>query len=58
MGFSFTGVQCNEPDNCAEAERPSSPQSTFTIKQNKPAKEHNGPHGKLDKEPKLTQCHW
>lgn len=53
-----TGVRCDEPDNCAEAQRPTSPQSTFTIKQNKPAEECHGAGRKLDKEPEPAQCHW
>lgn len=52
-----TGLRCDEPDNCAEAQRPTSHQSTFTIKQNKPAEECDGADRKLDKEPEPTPCH-
>lgn len=52
-----TGVSCDEPDNCEEAQRPTSPWPAFTITQNKPAEECNGAARKLDKEPEPTQCH-
>lgn len=43
-----TGLRCDEPHDCAEAQRSTGPQSTFTIKQNKPAEECNGADRKLD----------
>lgn len=52
------GVRCDEPENCAEAQRPASPRFAFTIKQNKPAEECNGVDRKLVKEPEPAQRHW
>lgn len=52
-----TGVRCDEPGNCAEAQRPTSPRSTFTVKQGEPAEECNGADRKLGKEPEPPQCH-
>lgn len=51
------GVCCDEPDNRTEAQRPSSPQSTFAIKQSQPAEECDGSDRKLGKEPQPAQCH-
>lgn len=52
-----TGACCDEPENCAEAQRPASPRFSLKIKQNKPAEECNGADWKLVKEPEPTQRH-